>query len=416
MSVKEYGWSSEDGAVLGDHSRKKHQILERYFEKYLETRCANPMQSRFRIAIVDGFSGAGFYACGSPGSPIIFIRTLIRAVNNINLKRRLEGVKTSLEVDCFLVMNDTNQFAIKQLRVSVNIELERLKESCSFLKIIPHYINNKFEKCYSDIKELVVKGKYSNVFFNLDQCGYSHVSKFIVRDIMNSWRSPEVLLTFMFSSMLAFLSEKTIDNSSLDDCLIRKIKEVDRLSSKVERLAITEQVIFGYLKDAAPFSSPFAINNPEGWKYWLIHFARSFRARQVYNDVLHELEHVQIHAGRSGLEMLSYDPRDECQIYLFDQDSREQAKLYLYDDIPRFMTDYNNRLPISMESFYMSTYNETPAHSDDIHDAVLSNPELEVLTDKNKPRRKATAIRSSDTLRLKNQRTFFSMFRSDFIK
>jgi three-Cys-motif partner protein len=69
-----YDW--EGGAPLDEHTKKKHTILTEYFRQYLITRCQLPKQEKFRLAIVDGFSGAGVYKCGSFGSPLIFVDVL----------------------------------------------------------------------------------------------------------------------------------------------------------------------------------------------------------------------------------------------------------------------------------------------------------------------------------------------------
>ncbi len=83
MVAKPYTWA--EGARLDEHSRRKHKILREYFYQYLMVRCQNPAQTKFRLAVVDGFSGAGRYTCGSAGSPIIFIEELNRAVDAVNL-------------------------------------------------------------------------------------------------------------------------------------------------------------------------------------------------------------------------------------------------------------------------------------------------------------------------------------------
>lgn len=55
MTKKSYTW--RDGAVLDEHSRRKHKILREYLVKYFLTRCRLLHQSLFRVAIVDGFAG-----------------------------------------------------------------------------------------------------------------------------------------------------------------------------------------------------------------------------------------------------------------------------------------------------------------------------------------------------------------------
>lgn len=74
------------------------------------------------------------------------------------------------------------------------------------------------------------------------------------------------------------------------------------------------------------------------------------------------------------------------------------------DDIPRHISE--NGDTITAEDFYLSIYNETPAHKDDIHQAIMDNPDLEVITSNGGERRKAHAIKSEDTIHLKRQRSF----------
>src|SRR3546814_7831945 len=84
------------------------------------------------------------------------------------------------------------------------------------------------------------------------------------------------------------------------------------------------RLVFDSFNGCATYVSPFSINNPDGWRYWLIHFANSYRARQVYNNLLHANSSEQAHYGRAGLHMLSYDPRHEDgSLYLFDPSGRE---------------------------------------------------------------------------------------------
>lgn len=106
--------------------------------------------------------------------------------------------------------------------------------------------------------------------------------------------------------------------------------------------------------------------------------------------------------------MLSYDPSQEGGLYLFDPDSRKTAKEQLYDDIPRLITEHGDVL--SVEGFYEVAYNETPAHSDDIHEMIIESPDLEVITPAGSERRKANTIRPDDLLRIKQQKSLFPMF------
>ena len=107
--------------------------------------------------------------------------------------------------------------------------------------------------------------------------------------------------------------------------------------------------------------------------------------------------------------MLHYDPRhDEGMLYLFDDDGRSTAKEQLLEDIPRLVTESGDAMPVV--DFYESIYNATAAYTDDVHTAIIENPDLEALTPAGGERRKAHTIGVDDVIKLKRQRSFFPMF------
>jgi hypothetical protein len=178
-------------------------------------------------------------------------------------------------------------------------------------------------------------------------------------------------------------------------------------------LGSAERLVFEAFRNCAPFVSPFSVNNPEGWRYWFIHFANSYRARQEYNNVLHQNSSAQAHFGRSGLNMLSYDPaHDSGSLYLFEVPDRDQARRQLSEDIPRLVSEFGDAIGVG--DFYASIYNMTPAHMDDIHTAMINSPDLQVITEAGGERRKAAAIGPTDVIRMKQQRSFFPiLFNAD---
>lgn len=406
MVDKSYDW--DGGAILEDHTKKKHKILSEYFSEYLRVRCRHPQQSKFRLAIVDGFSGAGKYKEGEYGSPLIFIDTLSCLIKEINCYRTSQGHK-SVSIECLIIFNDSCPIAIQKLKENTSPLLAALKNSENNLQIHCEYLNNEFDKSYSYIKKRVLSTRCNNVFFNLDQCGYSHVTSAIIRDITSTWKSAEILLTFMIKSILTYLSpDGTKNNVILEPDVKEKIDLIlkHQVLNKKEWLGEAEKITFNYLKACAKYVSPFSINNPNGWKYWLMHYATSHRARQVYNDILHKYGEAQAHYGRSGLNMLSYDPDyGKAGLYLFNEDSRQVAKDELMEDIPRLISQAGDVMTVGQ--FYENAYSETPAHSEDINQAILSNPELEVTTASGGNRRKANTIRVEDTIRLTSQKSFY---------
>ena len=410
MVQKLYDWPT--GVTLEDHSRRKHKILREYFLKYLEVRCQVLPQSRFRLAVIDGFAGGGRYSCGTGGSPVIFIEGLKNATEFINIKRAAKGLG-KIEIECLLVLNDADREVVEILKGKVAPLHGEIKESVPNLHLRVEYLNQEFENAYPVIKRFLSEGRYRNVLFNLDQCGHSHVNRKTLVDIMHSYPSAEVFYTFAIEALVSFLnkSEPTtlasqfakvgLDNDDL--------KYLQGVMNRHSWLGAAERLVFDAFRTCAPFVSPFSINNPDGWRYWLIHFANFYRARQVYNNVLHENSSTQAHFGRSGLEMLHYDPdHEKGTLYLFDELGRETAKRQLINDIPRLITDSGDAM--NMADFYGNIYNMTPAHSEDIHAAIIDNPDISAITPAGGERRKANTIAVNDVLKLKTQTSFFPMF------
>ena len=409
MVKKRYDW--ENGVELEEHSRRKHRILREYLFDYLTVRCKRPQQQRFRLAIVDGFAGGGRYKCGTPGSPLIFIQKLKVAVAAVNTQRVAKGLG-EVEVECLLVFNDACRVAIEILKSHVAPLQADIKDTSPRLHLRLEYLNDAFEASYPRIRSFLDQGRFRNVLFNLDQSGHRRVERDTILDIMNSCPSVEVFYTFAIESLLAFLPKAQRERLHAQfgnlGLLGNDLEALDGLMGRQEWLGTAEKLVFDAFKLYAPYVSPFSINNPDGWRYWLIHFARSYRARQVYNNILHRNATLQAHFGRSGLDMLSYDPRhDEGMLYLFDDAGRASAKNQLHGDNPRLVSEAGDAM--SMTDFYESIYNATPAHADDVHAAIIENPDLEEITPAGGERRKAGTIGVNDFIKIKAQRSFFPM-------
>jgi three-Cys-motif partner protein len=403
---KPYQWG--EGATLEEHSKRKHKILREYFRRYLRERCKNPISRRFRLAIVDGFAGGGRYQDGSPGSPVIFAETLLSAVSKINEERAAENWPL-VDVDCLMILNDNDPDAIQGLREAMAPFVAASNEQEAHVALTVEFHQGVFEAMVEGFGARIDAGRYRNVIYNLDQCGHSHVRRETIARVIRSEKSVEVFLTYAVQSLIAFLSknEPRAVERRLEYLSLRPgaLEFTEDLMSKNEWLGTAERIVFDHFGESAPFVTPFSINNPDGWRYWFMHFASSYRARQVYNDVLHENSSQQAHFGRAGLRMLSFDPsHGSGTLYLFDTDARHAAREQLPDDIARLISEGGDTIGIS--EFYRSIYNETPAHSDDIHSAIFDNPDLEVLTPKGNERRHPHTISLDDTLCLRKQMSF----------
>ena len=413
MATKQYEWAA--GAALEEHSRREHKILREYFFKYLTVRCQLPHQSRFRLAIIDGFAGGGRYRCGTAGSPLIFLEELKKAIEFVNGQRAAQGFRP-VEIECLLVLNDVNCDVIELLKGNVAPLQSALTQTVPTLHLRVEYLTQPFEHAYPMMKRLLSEGHYRNVLFNLDQYGHKHVAHKTLVDIMHSYPSVEVFYTFAIEALVSFLrkSEPTLLAAQLAHVGLNStdLKSLEGAIHKQSWLGAAERLVFEAFHTCAPFVSPFSINSQNGWRYWLIHFANSYRARQVYNNILHDNSSAQAHFGRSGLHMLSFDPNHEDgSLYLFDAPGRQTAKAQLFDDIPRFIAESGDVL--RMANFYKHIYNITPAHADDVHAAIIDNPDIEVITPAGGERRKPNTIAVNDKLKLKAQMSFPRFFGTD---
>ncbi len=406
MSKNHYNW--KEGAVLKGHSRRKHEIQREYFRRYLWERCKDARRRDLKLAIVDGFAGGGQYEGGMPGSPLIFADTLFDTARGINTHRAASDLP-AVQFNCLMIVNDVDRDAMCNLEKRLAPFVARTDDNVSF-EIAT--FRGEFEEVVDAILKTIRNRKFGNVLYNLDQYGYSMVHLRTLRCLMASANSVEIFLTYAVKALVNFLSKREPAN------VMKRLghlgidwddqDSIDSLSDTPEWLSAVERLVFKHFEQCATFVSPFAINNPDGWKYWLMHFARSPRARQVYTDVLYNMNTPQAHFGRAGLRMLEYDPRHDGMLHIFDDEARNAARNELSEDIPRLLSEKGEG--IKMENFWIEIYNQTPAHSDDINHAIFERPDVEVLTPNGNPRRKWHTINAKDFLRRKKQKLFYFMF------
>jgi three-Cys-motif partner protein len=204
MSLKPISWTT--GATLEEHSKRKHKVVGEYVARYLAVRCQLPQRSRFRLAIVDGFAGGGRYKCGSPGSPLIFLEELRIATETFNLRRQAEGM-SPIDIECLLVLNDSDSKTIALLKENAAPLIARISQNVPRLHLRVEYLEKKFEVVYPEIKQLIERGNYQNVLFNLDQCGTSKVDIDTISNIAASFTSAEIFYTFGIETLVSFLNQ-----------------------------------------------------------------------------------------------------------------------------------------------------------------------------------------------------------------
>lgn len=345
-----------------------------------------------------------------------FYEELLKFSNNINIFRKTNKFKP-LYIECLLLLNDSDLVAINLLKQNIGLYTQEI-EANPHLIIHLAYINGEFKSNYPIIKERIENSNCrNNVLFNLDQFGQIDADIHTIRTILHSFPRTEIFYTFAIQSFLTYVNEKSIvpykqilnENSiSTKDALDPKY-----LITKQEELGAYERMVFDAFSSCSTFVSPFSINNPTGWRYWLLHFSNIYRAREAYNNILHQVSSSQAHFGRSGLNMLSYNSTEQDSfLYKFDLAASEQTKQQLFTDIPRFLSNYGDS--ILMLDFFNDIYNQTPASSNTIKQSLIDIPDIEIIKEDGGIRRSAKSINTkSDFIKLKDQKSFFIFFENN---
>jgi three-Cys-motif partner protein len=165
-----------------------------------------------------------------------------------------------------------------------------IRDNEPMLHLHIEYLSEPFEAAYPWLKGLLQRRRYRNVLFNLDQCGHSWVERSTIVDIMHSIPSVEIFYTFAIETLLAFLckAEPALLESQFRHLGIdgADLVALEGAVSKNVWLGAAERLVFEAFRTCALYVSPFSINNPRGWRYWLIHFANFYRARQVCSAII----------------------------------------------------------------------------------------------------------------------------------
>lgn len=413
MPRKAYKWA--DGVPLEDHTAKKLNVLRSYFHNYLRVRCT-PINRKFKIAIVDGFAGGGTYKCGTSGSPLVFLEELAAFADEVAIWRMENNAPELESIDCLFVVNETDPEANAVLYPLLDQWEARNTASGRKLnvRILPK--QGPFVDIYPEVRSILLKYRFSNVLFNIDPCGYTQVNLPIIQDILGSFKSAEVFFTFMIGSLFnysSWMDPKKTNDLMLNFCGTQEqFFQDESFRKKAEWLGAVEKIVYHEFTHTAKFASPFAINQSgsSGYNYWLMHFANSHRAREVYNDILYKNSGVQAHRGKSGLRMLGYTSLDTgVRTFDWGSDLRSENVTSLQNDLPNAISEFGDA--VAIQTLKASIYNETTSHSDDIKSVLIDHTDIEVLTKTGGKRRSPGSISDDDIVRLNDQRQLFPILK-----
>jgi len=328
--------SAPEKWVYREHTRAKHQILEKYLRAWI------PIMWRYhrRICYFDGFAGRGEYEPETPngerelGSPLIA------------MKVAQELYRPEREIICTFIEKDPDNF--KNL-VSV---ISRLRPLYPDVTIYPEPpIQGELADEIGAILD-TVGGRLAPSFFFVDPFGFSGVPFELVKEIL-SIRRTEVFFTFMYRELGRFLErlelEPTIDELFGTDrwreCRPRVGGQREHCLRELYIRQLREQAGVKYVW-------PFRVRMTEKRQtlYYLIHATNHFKGLDIMKGIMYTQGAGGTYAYL-GPDDAVY--RQQMRLFVDDADDIESLKVYLRG---RFAGQ-----KLSYDQVKEKSYQETPS-------------------------------------------------------
>jgi three-Cys-motif partner protein len=337
------GWKKEDLPRLEAHSAAKLNVLRDYVEEYIAILCARSFGvERFRLTVVDGFSGGGIYEGNEMGSPLV----LIKAVETAEARLNHFGRVKQINVECDFHFVDEKKSSVDCLRHQLETSgyKERMDKSI-FLHCGP--FDTKYSTIVDHIKKRHAKGGARVIFF-LDQCGYSQINPKVLNQISQDLGNKvEFIINFAIKWLEEYIGDNKTFRTVFSKLGLDEIVTADKLielknQNRGDWKYFVESQIGPAYKAASgmEFFSPFYIEPADRHRgYWLLHLAPHERARAAMLDVHWRHANSHRHFGNAGLDMLAFKADSNPTGYFdgmsFNDLTRETAKVRLSEDFAR---------------------------------------------------------------------------------
>jgi three-Cys-motif partner protein len=316
MEKSGYEWEiGRPPPVLRVHSLAKHDVLRTYLVRYLKVLAANPKIDRFRLTLVDGFSGGGLYLHETSrkeveGSPLIFLSATRDAEAEINL-----GRKKNFTLDAHYIFIEKQLQTLEYLR--------RLLTDRGHGRLLDNRVrllHGAFiDKVQDIIRFILNKGRTGRAIFLLDQYGYKDVPFPLLKQLFSALPNAEVILTFAVDALIDYLSDSTRSEHTVANIGLGSLDARDfaKLKGASDRRYFIQSRLSPIMhkESGASFFTPFFIVSRESNRdYWLVHLSMHARARDEMAKLHWELHNYFRHNGGAGLHMVGYDPNKDDEL------------------------------------------------------------------------------------------------------
>lgn len=425
MPAKPIDWSGDQLPLIDRHTMAKHNILSAYVRRYINVLMQNQKIPRLDITLIDGFAGGGAYQTESAqiwdGSPLVLLKAVENAIQDINLNRREQRfVNANFH---FIEKLETNYKCLCNVLHGHGYRLPH-----SNIRVTNGSFEDQLDSLISGIKQRY--GRSHRTIFVLDQYGYGAVFLQSIRTIFSELPNSEIFLTLAVEYILRYRRElsavatELLRGLRMDDphmeLLLSDASDDQIMGSRSSQRNGIMRALQRLLHDIftkrvnAEYYTPFFITSEKTWaSYWFLHLANSYRANDVVKD-LHWSEHNHFkHYGDPGFNMLGYDPRKDASQASFDFDlsAEEQTRIALIDSVPRHLHAHSGE-KLSVRDLYSARCNETPANIRIFRsaiDALCLSGEIEKEGFRGERRRIDTAVKPSDRISIAKQLRFFDL-------
>ena len=426
MAKKHYHWKvGEALPELGNHSRAKHRILDRYIRRYIEVCTATPVQERLNLTIVDGYSGGGRYSFlggDVPGSPLVLLQAIAEAQATLNAAR-----PKGFEIRTQFVFIDLHRFHTDFLRAEIEASPFR-KELDKTIHVWTADFNDRVDDAIALAQRHSPQRGRS--IWLLDQYGWSSVAFASMRKILGQLEKAEIFLTFSVDALIDYMSESRLEQRGYRDINLDPgfIRELTAASGEGPAWrTLIQNTLYKHLKTetGAEFYSPFFIHSHEAHRsYWFLHLSRHREARNVIGNIHWQENTVSLHHGRAGLQALGFanatDPRQFFLPYSFDDHARQQSRLALLEQIPRQIRGaIDADLAPSLEMLFGNHCNDTPVTKEMFEEVLVElrdEKEIRIEDESGKEKPRTQSVSWTDRIILARQPSLFSRLHAPFSK
>lgn len=276
---------------LKEHTKVKHEILEKYLTPWIYHLGRNP-----RIAVFDCFAGRGEYSMGEPGSPLRILR---------KFGERKDYYQ---KAHCIFIEKNKNNF--QNLEKVIDRELQENPDKYEKVEIIKY--NDTFADVVSEILSGVKTRLVPSLFF-IDPFGFKGVPFELIKEIMKFPRV-EIFFTFMSKDMNRFLgSEKHSD--ALDELFgTGKWREILEESEEGKQQHELRELYRNQLHKEAnvKYSWTYKVGMDETRQttYYLIHATNNFKGLKIVKDIMYKQSPVEGRFGYLGPDEYQGDLSD----------------------------------------------------------------------------------------------------------